>query len=423
MRDLYAERCELAASCCDRAKAEVEAAWPGLTAYAQATATASRVLCIDPELTLSIITPTGPPDPETGEYAALELLPTPPPPGPLVIRRNPYLTRGWDVNPLYPMEGETGAKQCPLSEVEHAAVHLAYLYWNRQHQVWAPPTLCLDPLPPSQLKEALEYLRREWFVRGRDPDTHPWPWRYPVEMLELNGPIEEPEATWFSTAVECAYFDLRFGQQCDLATSMMAAVGYATTKQTAALWDWNLYRPGEHPGAKTFEVEPQDSPIAEYQAGLPWPYTAQALTSRRRLLQRAGDLIWDANPAWHQTTSRAFAKTKYPGGEEWTVIAALLDRALEGTSPRFAPDKPSIQQGLAARPDTIPALALWRVLNNQAHLRRCRDCGAWVVSQGRRPVLLCSAACQKRVRRNRQDAADMGPCLCSNRVLSAGIVT
>jgi hypothetical protein len=285
-----------------------------------------------------------------------------------------------------------------LTEREAAALTGTAVYWSHEQGAWVRPGP--EELSEEEAREVEAYLAARWFKRGFDPTGQTDPWRDSVTYHALNGPVEGREARWFSTGTET--WDMRWaiGPDWTVATRLQALVKSTLHEQgyLAAAWDWTQYQVTE---LGTLLPPPRDYEVA---GNLWWPTWADEVTARRRLLQHAADLLFEANPEWRdEPDKKPVAYPSLPDTDEWTVVARLLDRMIVagGASSLGFTQEGSLERGrgLVASLDTLPAVHLWLVIRGLAHLRRCQECNAWVLTTGRRPRTLCSARCkQKRYR-------------------------
>lgn len=288
-----------------------------------------------------------------------------------------------------------------MTDLEASLVAGMRLWFDRAADAWhyntTPPAS--SPLAQAEAEVAAAYLRgrapgpdgerRSWFRRQTRPELLAW--RKAPVWRDLNGPTAEPWGRWFSTAdggVPRGEPDL---------PSVLRTAAQMTCQRPASVgarWDWAAYT--LH-GRLQLDPPPSDLRGPEGGPNAPWPVWADERTAWRRLVQRAAELLFEANAnAWQ--TNKARRRVNVPGGDEWPVIAALLQYASADTQLYFG-DEPQEGWGALSSTDglgsTGTAITLWRVFHGWSHLRKCAACGRWVVSGGQRARTLCDAACKQ----------------------------
>lgn len=389
----------------------VENLWPGLTEYAAQTVpdgvivgvADGRVILSSPVKHGRTYTTAWPRPPQ----CVLE---------PPLIGSSP----GVSVSIDYPKGVWPQGLQLPLRHPDVTALETSLLagmalWFDRDSDAWRfnTTTPTESPLSQKEAEEAAAYLRgrssgpdgerRNWFRRGKPAEDLPW--RKGPIWRDLNGPTTEPWARWFSTANDGVVF-----HNLDLPSTLREAARVCGHRRAsvAARWDWRSYQLTtarqlfSHHTLVSNLLGPEDGPLA------PWPVWADERTAWRRLVQRAAELLFEANAdAWQ--TSEPRRRVKVPAGDEWPVIAALIEHASADARLYFGEESQPDWGGLSYARDFGPetAVVLWRVFHGWWHLRRCVNCGRWVVSGGQRARTLCDAAC-KQARHRRTPGANRG---------------
>lgn len=300
-----------------------------------------------------------------------------------------------------------------LSQLEASLVAGMTLWFDRTADAWHYNTMAPDesPMTPEEAEQAADYLRgrapgpdgerRSWFRRGRP--LQDLPWRKAPVWRDLNGPTAEPWGRWFSTADNGHTL-----HSPDLPNALRRTAAHcvADIASVAARWDWTAYT--YHDAVHLLTPRPSDFRGPDHGPDAPWPVWADERTAWRRLVQRAAELLFEANAdAWQ--TSEPRRRVNVPGGDEWPVIATLLEHASADTKLYFGSEPQRGWGSLTSSGDFGSATAgvLWRVFHGWTHLRKCADCGRWVVSGGQRARTLCDAAC-KQARHRRTPGANRG---------------
>lgn len=374
----------------------VEALWPGLTAYAERSPQGVVVGITEGLVIFSVPTDTLFSDASPASPYAPEL--------PL-IGSFPEITL-----PIYPpadMPWSTDLRRLVrwpgMTDAEAAAVAGMVFWYDRAAGVWRRMGAAGQESPLSQedAEQAADYLRgrldgpqgerRSWFRRG--VPVRELPWRKGPIWRDLNGPTAEPWARWFSTATTT----YPMGSLPDLPTAVRenARTYFADAPVTvAARWDWRAYT--YHPDPWSLSPPPDSYRGPADGPDAPWPIWADERTAWRRLVQRAAELLFDANEEqWQGSDARR--RVKVPEGDEWGAIAKLLSDATADARLYFG-DKPQDQWGAvsySAEFGSGTAITLWRVFHGWSHLRRCTTCDRWVLSGGQRAKTLCDASCKQ----------------------------
>ncbi len=282
------------------------------------------------------------------------------------------------------------------------------LFWDREAQLWREPHWCNDrgsPMPAEEAEEAAAYVRRTWLRKRKGV----WAPRMNRTNLALNVAREATpqQAVWVATFLHSnalqwqgvGLADLFTPPRTDTREAHMGERLLEATKTVESkparlpgVWDWTRYVTKEADGL--FTCTPHVDWLTSSDRTMPWPYWAEELAAKWRLLEHAAKLLFEANrEVW--SDNKAHRPIREPTAPEWPVVRYLLSHAVEPERLHlhFAPPEQR-EVGVWCGYDDLPVVQLWGVLQGWAHLRKCANCERWLLTTGLRPRRTCDSACR-----------------------------
>ncbi len=369
-------------------QAAMEAYWPGITQYAEAS---SGVECLVGAARGEVLIVTS-----TGRQTAVQQKP------PLPAAHPAYGFVATDP-PLWPWPRYWRTESVPLSPHPDRAVAAftgMALFWDRTAQLWREPHWGNEdpPMLVEEAEEATSYLLKHWLRKHGDE----FYLRVNLTNLVLNVAREATpqQATWVATCLQSrANWRQLIPRSEETLEARIAAALREASKTVASqparlpvVWDWTRYETRD--GGRRIYCEPRVDWLTRPEMTMPWPYWAEEQATKWRLLEHAADLLFEANQgAW--SDNKAHRTIREPSADEWPVVRYLLSYAAEQDHLHlnFAPPEGD-SIGFWFDYNDLPVVQLWGLLQGWAHLRKCTHCDRWVLTTGLRPRRTCNSACR-----------------------------